>query len=93
MAQQLEIVLDTCEYPENQGPDARLGRIWAQQKIPDVQRVAMAKNIRTITQMANLASSTTTLESRIKTLLAAVHHWPESEADQIILTMNWVAAW
>ena len=33
MAQQLEVVLDTCEYPENQAPDARLGRIWAQQKI------------------------------------------------------------
>ena len=93
MAQQLEVVLDTCEYPENQAPDARLGRIWAQQKIPDAQRVALARNIRTITQMANLASNSTILEARIKTLLTSGNHWPDDEAEQIILTMSWVAVW
>ena len=57
LANSFEIALDTCQYPEGQAPDARLGRIWATCHIPDDQRIALAKHIKAIGQMANLASS------------------------------------
>ena len=48
MSQAFEVVLDTCGYPAGAGPDARLGRMWARWQIQDTQRIAPARNIKTI---------------------------------------------
>ena len=88
-----QIALDTCQYPEGQTPDARLGRIWAQWQIPDEQRVAMSRHFKAIGQMANLASSVQDFEGRIETLLKSSRIWPEDEAAQIVLRMNWLSVW
>ena len=93
LANSFEIALDTCQYPEGQAPDARLGRIWATWHIPDDQRIALAKHIKAIGQMANLASSVPDFEGRIEALLKSSRSWPSEEADQIILRMNWLSVW
>ena len=73
LATSFEVALDTCQYPEGHAPDARLGRIWATWQIPDIQRSALAKHIKAIGQMANLASSVTDFEGRIEALLKSTH--------------------
>jgi len=92
-ANSFEIALDTCQYPDGQAPDARLGRIWATWHIPDDQRVAMSRHIKAIGQMANLASSVPDFEGRIEALLKSSRIWPTEEADQIVLRMNWLSVW
>ena len=89
----MEAAFDTCVYPDGTAPDRRLGRIWAQWNIPDDQRIALARNIKTIGQMAHLASTTTELENRIATLLAAHTLWPGTEELRIYAKMNWVSVW
>ena len=88
-----EVALDTCQYPDGQAPDARLGRIWATWQIPDNQRIALARHIKAIGQMANLASSVTDFEGRIEALLKSTQSWPSTEAEQIVLRMNWLSVW
>ena len=88
-----QIALDTCEYPEGQTPDARLGRIWATWNIPNEQRIAMSRHFKAIGQMANLASSVPDFEVRIETLLRSSHIWPAEDAAQIITRMNWLSVW
>ena len=89
----MEAAFDTCEYPEGGAPDRRLGRIWAQWHIPNDQRIALARNIKSIGQMANVASTVTELENRIATLLGAHTLWPATEELRIYATMNWVSVW
>ena len=74
-------IIDTCEYPANREQDRRLGRIWARWKIPHEHRIALARKIKTIGHMANLASSVLELETRIQVLLSANTHWPDSPSD------------
>ena len=81
-------VLDLCVYPDGAEPDRRLGRLWAQWEIPDEQRVALARRIKTIGHMANFASNITDFEARIEALLTSLGMWP-SGADRIYLNMNW----
>ncbi|MDA8582727.1 hypothetical protein N9L68_00810 [bacterium] len=84
-------VIDTCDYPDNQSPDVRLGRIWARWGIPHEQRVALSRNIKTIGHMSNLASNVADFESRIQTPLTAVGLWPSSPSDQVIAETHWGA--
>ena len=89
----MEAAFDTCEYPDGGAQDRRLGRIWAQWHIPNEQRIALARNIKSIGQMANVASTVTEIENRIATLLGAHTLWPAHEELRIYAKMNWVSVW
>ena len=70
-----------------------MGRIWANWQIQDEQRVALARHITSIGLMAKLASTVSDFESRIETLLRSASRWPDTEAEQILLRMNWTSVW
>ena len=86
-------VVDHCRYPEGGEPDRRLGRIWAKWGIPDEQRVAMARRVKSIGLMANVASAVKDFEERIKALLSHMNLWPTDPTDQIFTNMMWCSVW
>ena len=53
----------------------------------------MARRLKTMGHMANLASTVQEMETRIQALLTHYYMMPADEADKIFLVMNWVAVW